>query len=59
MNKTLNRHIQDTIQHLELNQEEANYLKSCMEMLIIMAEREQLEKDHKATMEIIGGIGKK
>ena len=59
MNDKSQRFINDTIKQLDLDEVLAKYLKSSMEMLYIMAQRDQLEKDHKATMEIIGGIGKK
>lgn len=59
MDDRLKRHIQDTIQHLELNEAEGNYLKSCMQMAYTLGERHQLDIDHESTMKIIGGIGKK
>ena len=56
MNDKLNRHIQDTIMQLELNEEEGNYLKSCMQIAYTMGERNQLEIDHKAEMKRIEGM---
>ena len=56
MNEKLKRHIQDTIDTLNLSESQAEYLKNCMMMAYHFGERDQLIEDYENNKKIISGI---
>jgi len=55
----LKRHIQDTLDTLQLSKDKAEYLKNCMFIAYHLGERNQLDEDYQAELKRIEGIGKK
>jgi|GEM_PF-2903901 len=46
MNEKLKRHIKDTVNTLQLDPEQAEYLKSCMDIAYKLGQRDQIQEDY-------------